>query len=214
MRKFLALGVVVFAAAAALQAAPIACPTTATLADLIALGASGCQSQDKIFNNFSYSSSGVSAANIGVNLVLQTGVSDIHGWSFVPTTAWTSGFSLSYTISVAPGFPNVGIVGSKDQMNSGFRPNGVTASDVQTGVTPNPIFLSGGVGGTETAFSNPYVLLSVTTTTTAVVASGSNLLSYEQDWFETSTIPEPVSFVLIGSGLLGLAFLRRRLNKS
>jgi hypothetical protein len=34
-------------------------------------------------------------------------------------------------------------------------------------------------------------------------------LSYEQD-FVQSSIPEPVSFILIGTGLLGLGLLRRR----
>jgi hypothetical protein len=39
------------------------------------------------------------------------------------------------------------------------------------------------------------------------------LLSYEQDWFEGVGTPEPMTFVLIGSGLIGLAFVRRRFNK-
>jgi hypothetical protein len=32
--------------------------------------------------------------------------------------------------------------------------------------------------------------------------------------FEVSSIPEPVSLVLLGSGLLGLGLLRRRVGKN
>ncbi|MEN6536650.1 MAG: hypothetical protein ABFD89_23545 [Bryobacteraceae bacterium] len=210
--RLLVLSVVFFAAVAVLPAATIPqCITSGTLAQLTGMSAEGCISQDKIFSNFQYTGT-VSAANINVNLVLQTGASDIHGWSFVPTTAWVDGFTLSYDISVAPGNPFVAIVLSKDQMNSGGVPNGITINDTQTGVTPSPLAMTGTLGG-ETVFSNAYNLQTVHTSSVATIPVGRNLLSYEQDFFEGSSIPEPVSFVLIGSGLLGVGLLRRRVSK-
>lgn len=214
MRRLLVLSVIVFAAAAVLPAQPIDCPESAALSVLTGMSEEGCLSQDKIFSNFLYTPAegGVSADNINVNLVLRTGTSDIHGWSFIPEVAWTLGFTLSYDITVAPGNPAIAIVLSKDQMNSGGVPNGITISDEQTGVTPSPLVLTGTMGG-ETLFSNPYRLQTVHTESTATIPEDTNLLSYEQDWFEAS-VPEPVSFVLIGSGLLGLGLVRRRVSKS
>jgi len=209
MSKIVVLSVVLFASVAVLPAALVPCPESGALTLLTGLSSDGCSSQDKIFSGFAYSGD-VPAADVNVNLVLQTGTSDIHGWSFVPLTAWEVGFTLSYTITVAPGYPSVAIIQSKDQMNSGELPNTVSISDIQTGVTPSPLVLSGAGAGTETVVSDAYNLQSVHTATTATVGAGSNLLSYEQSFVESTGVPEPLSFLLIGSGLLGLGLLRRR----
>ena len=206
--RFLVLSVIVFATAAVLPAVPIVCPQSGALSVLIAMSADGCQSQDKIFSNFAYTGD-VAATAVNFNLVLQTGTSDIHGWSFIPETAWTVGFTLSSDITVAPGNPYLAIILSKDQMNSGGVPNGITINDTQTGV--GVLALTGTIGG-ETVFSSGYNLQTVHTSSIATVPQGRSLLSYEQDWFE-GAIPEPVTFVLIGSGLLGLGLLRRRVGK-
>jgi hypothetical protein len=215
MSRLLVLIVIVFAAAAVLPADPITCPQSGVLSELTGMSAEGCAVQDKIFGNFVYTPvpGGVPAANINFNLVFQTGTSDIHGWSFVPGTAWTLGFTLSYDITVASGNPGLALVLSKDQMNSGGVPNGITINDTQTGVTPSPLALTGTIGG-EIVSSNAYNLQTVHTSSVATIPAGRNLLSYEQDWFEAdTTVPEPVSFVLIGSGLPGLLLLRRRVSK-
>jgi hypothetical protein len=217
MKRFLVLTVIVLAAASVLPAATIACPESGALSVLtgtLGPGQDVCLVQDKIFSNFVFTPAvgGVPATNINFNLVLQTGLSDVHGWSFVPETAWVLGFTLSYDIAIAPGNPYTRLVQSKDQINSGGVPNFITVNDTQTGVTPSPLALTGTVGG-ETVFSNLYDLQTIHTSSVATIPVGRNLLSYEQDFFE-QVAPEPVSFILIGSGLLGLGLLRRRVRKS
>ena len=76
MNRFILCASGVLASAGIMLAVPIACPTGATLATLIALPTTGpdagCQSQDKIFSNFTYSGGGtVTAGDINAGLVFQ-----------------------------------------------------------------------------------------------------------------------------------------------
>jgi hypothetical protein len=222
MSKFLTLAIGVFALAGVMPATPIACPSGGSLAVLIALPTTGpdagCQSQDKIFSNFAYDPLGgsVSASNITAGLVFQQpgGNTDIHGWNFIPTVgSWATGFTLSFTISIAPGNPNVSIFASKDQIDSGLLPNGVVMTDVQTGVGT---LTTTGVAGSETLQVSYPGLQSITTSSAATIPTGSGLLSFEQEWFESTAnaTPEPITMLLAGAGLLCLGFLQRRPRKA
>jgi hypothetical protein len=205
--------------AALLPAAPITCPDQTTLANLITLsGSGGCQIQDKIFSNFTYSGS-TAASDVGATLVFRPGASsDIHGWVFAPVGGtWVANFMLAYTITVAPGSTgNVSIVAGKDQMNSGFLPNGVTVQDVQTpgGQPPVTLNLAGNLGSetAQTTYSSP--VSTVGTSSTATIPSGNEIQSYEQDFLESLTVPEPPSLIygLLGGGfmLFGLLRVRRK----
>ncbi len=220
MSRFTLYATGVLASVGIAFAAPIACPTGVTLATLIALPTTGpnagCQSQDKIFSGFTYTGGGaITAADINVGLVFQQPSSntDIHGWNFIPVGgSWSTGFTLSYTISVAPGNPNTSIFASKDQIDTGLVPNGIVLTDVQTGVgTLMPV----GALGQETKQVTYSGLQSITTTSTATIPTGTGLLSLEQEWFENtaSSVPEPAAMFLLGTGLLGVSLLRRRLHR-
>jgi len=233
MKRLLHLSVILMAVAAVGSATPTTlCSTANTLANLIAMDATGgCISQDKVFSNFVYTGGGsITAANVAVQLVAILGPNDVHGWIFSPATgaAWTTPFTLSYDITVNAANPNVSIIGSADQINTTIRPNRIIVNDVQTGlavgdVNPGTLTMTGLSNAAETDSTvSPFTDYSIhTVSTLSFGPTGSapragGLLSFEQNWYEQNSpeTPEPVTFVLIGSGLIGLTFLRRRSQKS
>ena len=219
MKSILSGIVLAFVAIAGLQAAPVTCSNT-TLAALIALGSyntvtntGGCISQDKIFSNFVYTPVNPAqdpASAVNATVVFQPGPTnqDIHGWLFTDangtTNTWVSGFTLSYTIMVAPGNPlNVNITASKDQMNAGMDSpsNLVKIVDTQSAGT---ISLDALATGDETKQITYAGRSSVNTSSVATIPTGGQILSYEQDFFETTVVnlPEPASLLFLGVGLV------------
>lgn len=221
MRKLAIFVVLALAFSAVASATVFDCPLVTTLATLTTTfgptSGNQCQSQDKLFSNFFYQAVGSDpiASNVTASLRFQTvGDIDVHGWGFQPTNAWTQGFLLSYDIFVIGGSSSkTYIYQSKDQMFTVPSNNLSTAMDYQVGVTPYPLSMT---SGSETVYSTIYNLQTIHTATTATIVGTSNMNSYEQSWFENtgSGVPEPMSFVLIGSGLVGLGLMRRRTRKS
>jgi hypothetical protein len=199
------------------NAQAVACLPDTNLGALIALGAAGCTSQDKTFSSFSYAGSATDpAATVLAHLIFQAAVQDIHGWSFTDangtTNAWGSPFTLSYTITVTPPAGLTTIIASKDQIDSGFVPNGTVMTDTQTG--PAGLLVTNGTSTAAETLQKSYAgVTSITTTSVAAFTGGSQLIKYDQTWQEnTGTIPgvpEPTTLLLLGSGLAGMAGWRR-----
>jgi len=205
------------------QAAP--CPMDTNIAFLVGLGATGCTSQDKLYNNFSYSGAAADPATaILAHLIFQSSAAqDIHGWSFINsngiTNSWTSGFSLGFTIAISSPNPlNFQIVGSKDQIDSGFTGafNGTVMTDTQS--APAGLLVTNGTStAAETLQKNYAGVTSITTSSVATIPAGSQLIKYDQVFAETTGatpgVPEPATLLLLGSGLAGLAGWRKWLAK-
>jgi len=103
MKKLLLLSVILMAVAAVVSATPLPCLGATNIAALIATnGAGGCTSQGVTFSNFAYTGGGSkAAAQILATLVVQdTPGLNGDGWSFGPVGGWTTGFHLSFTVSI------------------------------------------------------------------------------------------------------------------
>jgi hypothetical protein len=90
---------------------------------------------------------------------------------------------LSYTVSVFPANPLVTIVTSKDQIDTGWTPNGTSLTDTQSvGV----LTANGLSTANETVQMSYGGVASVTTTSVFTIPTGSLLIKFNQTFFEST----------------------------
>jgi hypothetical protein len=215
-RTVLVLAVGLVASLASMQAATCTAQTfSAPLTDGF-----NCQLGDKIFSNFSGDTS------FGGTITFTEITSTQYSLTYTPgATPITGIFNFGFWVAVdAVNFPSNFIVQVTDQMNTvQAGVGGLLVPNASTdAVTHNP----GGVvnlnaAGTGTGESGQTTMLtqlekiSMVYNANGAPANGpAGQLTSMEFRIAQGTVPEPMTFSLMGAGLLGLGLLRKRIGRS
>ena len=230
MKLSVLLVITVAAFVSAASAAPL-CVTGGTMASYEALGAGGCVIGDKLFSNFVYGSTGHgTGVAVGDTAVFLTPVNagglnpgpgfvfSSSGWvvpSASPTTNSFVDSSIAFTVTVV-GSPLL-IQGGTLTLSS-YSTTGTGITDITETINPAGVQLQVDGNGpfvSQKSFAPTTTVSVLKDLLVAVPILGTGnggfaqINSFEEDFNQTEA-PEPVSTLLIGSGLLGLGLWRRR----
>lgn len=202
------------------------CPAQSTLQDLIGLGA--CMIDDKLFSNFSYAGSAfggavpIPAAGIGVTVLdtpFNPGLQFSAPWAVGPGQGMDS--LILYQVNVTPGGRAI------QDISVGMGGYGKSGSGVVSvaesaqwpgGIGSLFIYLNGGLLDYDELLVDPTTMGSITVIKDIAVNGNDGIaaVSLVTNRFSEvggpQEVPEPVTLVLLGSGLLtlGLVGWRRK----
>jgi hypothetical protein len=240
MRKYIILIGLAASVGAISYGSPSFCSTTAPGTDLTTLNSGGgCSQDDVIFSGFTVTTGGVnsvtapgeadvsmygSGANPAVTALFDTpGTSGAPTWQ-VSTSGDQMDSILSYTASTTGMFTQLGVPlteanfsGSGSSMTitvsyclgvttvSGGCESGANGGSFEVEVAGSAVFFNTGPVSLNSGFNTIAIQNEI------VINNGYALLSLPNELDETfADTPEPTTFVLMGSALAGLAFLRYR----
>jgi hypothetical protein len=182
-----------------------------------------CQSGSLIFTNFGYQGTGVGAGSITVTPLTapdDEGFRFASGWSAQSANGISNSedSQITYTVQHPGGMidtldlsfgstvTGTGVSSVKETFCLGSSINNCPQGDLGSIAVTNP-----GAGFSNRAFFSG--ASSVAVSKNINVTSGVNGTAFIAEVSDTFSSPEPLSFVLLGSGLLGITLMRRRLNR-
>ena len=180
---------------------------------------------DILFSNFVYTPGGGAPADTLVTVSLNSGYSggiEQTGFQFNPSGGWTPGqtFTLTYLATICTtGCPDVGLgvsyiysfYGATAQENTFLSQSGLAMTNSFDGLNLNTSSIAEIV---KTFGGNPSGQISDTYSISYAGGAGFNLNSFQGDVYtQQDFIPEPVTMVLVGGGLLGVGLLASKRRK-
>lgn len=227
--KWFVLLLVFLAAEAPGFASSTTCPSGTY--DLYLVPNFSCQTGDLIFSGFGYMGTGnpseiiIPASSVNIKPITQTGEEGFQfasGWSVGTQTGGMSSFQnslITFVVNDALGLGDL-ILG----FNGNFTGTGMTSTAENfclnaTSVSGCPAASSGSLNVTNPPpfFDGKLLVGSVTSIAISeninVMSGASGTAAASQVINEFSGIPEPLTAVLWGSGLIGIGLMRRRMRR-
>ena len=181
------------------------CPSSAPIATYTATGFS-CMVGGIVFSNFTYSTPNTPVTVIPITTPLQEGLEFDATWSVStngPAVSLTSiiGFTLNATLeNLQISFQGSSSGSGSSTLTETFNGNQLMATD------PLPAFAG-------TFLFGPIDSPVIVTNTINVQAGGTAGTATVSKTFDNFIPPEPIPFITVGVGLLGVGLLRRRIKR-